>query len=316
MDNLRLNGVAVRASFLTQRSYRAAYCDFLLPVTRRNKLAALAKFRRVGEFGPYSGLYISGVADLAFLSEFPNLLYLEIDDQKRVATDCLAGLANLRGLRLESPGAGIDFSWFPELEVFVGDWHIGNRNVDRCQELRTLRVWRFNPESHDLAPLAHVPRLEHLQITQTNIQSLAGVETLADLRYLDISHAPKLERLDPLAGVRPGNGPGIEPSIGIRELSISKAKAISSYRPLASISHLRRLKLTGCAPMPDLRWTQGMDHLDFFSFVDTDVKSGDLSPLLTLPSLRYVGTMDKKHYNYKCDRLNEMLGKKGAVAGT
>ena len=76
---------------------------------------------------------------------------------------------------------------------------------------------------------------------------------------------------------------------------------------LRSVRLPRWLKLSSCAPMADLTWTAGMNHLDFFSFVETPVENGDLAPLLELPRLRYVGTMDKKHYNYKCDALNQML---------
>ena len=50
-----------------------------------------------------------------------------------------------------------------------------------------------------------------------------------------------------------------------------------------------------------------MNRLDFFAFVDTEVQDGDLSPLLELPELRYVGTMDRRSYNYKMNALNEML---------
>ena len=297
MRKLRLDGVEIRDSYLTQRSYRAAYCDFLLPVTSKNKKNALEVFKREGEFGKYRGLHVSGVADLSFLKDFPNLLYLEIADQKRVNPRHLDGLTNLRGLRLESPGAGIDFGCFPELEVFVGDWHVDNCNLHQCRELRQLRAWQFNPRSLDLSKLANIPRLEWLAITQTNIASLAGVEMLEDLRYLEVAYAPKLELLDALAFAE----------IGIRELSLGKAKKISSYRPIASISQLRRLKLSDCASMANLKWVAGMNRLDFFSFVETNVVDGDLTPLLSLPKLQYVGTMDKKHYNYKCNRLNEVL---------
>ena len=62
--------------------------------------------------------------------------------------------------------------------------------------------------------------------------------------------------------------------------------------------------------MPDLAWTKGMDDLDFFSFVETNVEDGDLAPLLDLPRLEYVGTMDKKHYNYTFDAINELLAQR------
>ena len=117
MPKLQLGGTEVCTSELTQRPFRAAPCELLIPVTARNKTKALAAFKRAGVFGEYSGLRISGVSDLSFLKDLPDLLYLEIVDQKNVNTRHLDGFENLRGLRLYSPGAGIDFACFPHLEV-------------------------------------------------------------------------------------------------------------------------------------------------------------------------------------------------------
>lgn len=68
--------------------------------------------------------------------------------------------------------------------------------------------------------------------------------------------------------------------------------------------------------MPDLKWTKGMDQLDFFSFVGTNVEDGELSPLLELPRLRYVGSMDKKHYNFKLAAIKEQLGQRTETDGS
>lgn len=297
MNTFKLDGTEVCSSFLTQRSFRAAYCEFLVSVTPENQSQALEAFQKESRF---SGLRVSGIADLGFLADFPNLRYLEVVNQERVNTRPLDALSNLRGLRLETPGTGTDFSCFPELEVFVGDWHIDNSNVHRCEELRQLRAWQFKPKSLDLSDIANTTRLERLQLTQTGIASLAGLETLEDLRYFEVAYAPKLESLDVLTSDR----------IEIRELSFEKAKKITCYEPIAALRRLRRLKLSYGAPMPDLKWTKGMDQLDFFSFVETNVEDGDLSPLLQLPKLRYVGTSDKKHYNYKFATINEVLGQR------
>ncbi len=296
MTTFQLNGTEVCSSFLTQRSFRAAYCELLVSVTPANQSQALEAFHKESRF---SGLRVSGIADLSFLAH-SNLRYLEVVNQKRVNTRPLDGLSNLRGLRLETPGTGIDFSCFPELEVFVGDWHIDNSNVHCCKELRQLRVWQFKPRSLDLSDIANTTRLEWLQLAQTGIASLAGLETLEDLRYCEVAYAPKLESLDVLKSDRNE----------IRELSFAKAKKIASYEPIAALRHLRRLELSDCASMPDLKWTEGMDQLDIFSFVETNVEDGDLSPLLQLPKLRYVGTSNKKHYNYKFAAINEMLNQR------
>lgn len=291
----RLNNIDVCNSFLTQRSYRAVPCEFLVCVTPENQNKALKAFRK--KDNPFSGLQVSGISDLGFLSEFPNLRYLEVVDQKRVNTRPLDELSNLRGLHLETPGAGVDFSCFPELEVFIGDWHVDNSNVACCDELRQLRIWKFKPKLLDLSDIANTTRLERLEITQTNITSLAGLETLEDLRYFSLAYAPKLESIDNFESC----------ANDIRELDFGTAKKIASYEPLGALNRLRRLRLSSCAPMPNLKWIQGMDRLDFFSFVDTNVEDGDLAPLLQLPELRYVGTMDKRHYNYKFRALNEIL---------
>jgi protein phosphatase 1 regulatory subunit 7 len=297
MNPFRLDGVDVCHSWLTQRSFRAAYCELLVNVTPKNKTKALAAFQKQGEFGAFSGLRVSGIADLSFLADYPRLLYLEVLDQKRVNTRYLDGLSNLRGLRLTTPGAGVDFSCFPELEVFVGDWHVDNSNVHRCEELRQLRAWQFKPKSLDLCDIANTTRLEWLELIQTNITSLTGLETLEDLRYFKLAYAPQLESLDILQSAQ----------IGVRELHLHNLRNLSSYVPIASLSSLRRLWLSSCATMPNLHWTKGLDRLDFFAFVETNVENGDLSPLLQLPKLRYAGTSDKRHYNYKSEALNQIL---------
>jgi hypothetical protein len=303
MAKLELDGDKVYASWLTQRSYRAAYCDFLLPVTRANKKEALRKFARTGAFGKYRGLQVSGIADLSFLAEFPDLLYLEIVDQPKVKLDSLAGLQNLRGLRIETPGTGIDFAWFPLLEVFIGDWHADNVHLQRCRELRQLRAWNFKPKSKDLTELASIVRLEWLVLIKTNLASLAGIESLEDLRMLEITYAPDLKSLSAL-----GNG-----DLQLRELEISNAKKIASYEPIQKCRWLRSLKLSSCAPLKDVNWLTPLQRLEFFSFVETNVESGDLQPLLKLPQLRYAGSMDKKHYQPRIDELNKQLNQRHCV---
>jgi len=298
-----MDGIEVCSSAFSLRSYRAAPCLFLVPVTADNKEKALADYTELLECSRCQGLRVSGLADLSFLDEFPNLLYLEIADQKRVNTRQLDTLTNLRGLYIESPGAGVDFTCFPELESCGGgQWDVANRHRDQARELRQLRIWGFRPASKDLSDLANIPRLECLELSKTTISSIAGIETLEDLRYVDMAYAPKLESIDAFGSK----------GIRIRELAIENAKAIASYKPIASIDRLRRLRLSHCAAMPDLKWTKGMRHLDSFAFVETNVENGDLSPLLKLSKLRYVGTMDKRHYNYKFRELNEILDQRNA----
>ncbi len=300
--NLRLHGHVVHPSYLTQRPHRAAPCDVLLKVTPKTKKEALTAFQRRGSLGgDFRGFAISGISDLSFLKDFPSLLYLEIDGHKqKINTRHLDGLANLRGLKISDPGGGLDFSCFPELENFWGDWHQDNRNISSCRELRRLSIWHFKPTTRDLSEFAGLVRVEDLSVIQSSLASLSGIEALEDLRYLCVGYAPKLESLDAFAKYESG----------IREIDFETVKAIRSYEPIADIPRLRRLMLFKCAPMPNVKWMAAMKHLDFFSFVETNVVDGDLSPLLGLPRLRYVGTMGKKHYSHTGDELNDALNRR------
>ena len=62
-----------------------------------------------------------------------------------------------------------------------------------------------------------------------------------------------------------------------------------------------------------------IENLDFlkefpelieFRFVDTKIKSGDLSPILKHPKIRSVGFLNKRHYNFKDKELKTLLSEK------
>lgn len=44
-----------------------------------------------------------------------------------------------------------------------------------------------------------------------------------------------------------------------------------------------------------------------FRFVDTNVLDGDLSPILDHPTIRSVGFLNKRHYNFKDDKMDALL---------
>lgn len=296
MRSLLLDGIEVRMSALSLRLGKAAPCSLLATVrasTTSAELVALMEW--IGE-GRLSGLRLEGLADVAVARRFPSIRYLEVSSEHPVDPRPLECLANLRGLVVDRPSKGIDFSCFPELEAYIGGWHVDNTNL-RQESLSDLTLTAFNPRDHDLGVLRDLRGLVNLTLTRTTIQSLAGVEGLEDLRRLDIAYAPRLSALSALQ----------LSSCGIRELGVSNAKSIEDYAPIASLAFLRRLSLTACAPMSSLDWVSPLERLSFLSFVDTNVDSGDLAPLLSLKSLRYVGTLDKRHYSHKSEDINTLL---------
>ncbi|HEY0465427.1 MAG TPA: leucine-rich repeat domain-containing protein [Polyangiaceae bacterium] len=296
MDKLLLDGVEVTTSQLSRRIGDAAGCDLLAAVTPTTTTRELVQLMEGIGYLRYSGLRLVGQVDLSIVRKFPSLRYVEIASEGPVDPRPLECLDNLRGLALPQPSAGLDFANFPKLEEFVGGWHAENANL-RQETLCDLRITGFNPACRDLSVLRELNGLVNLSLTKTNIDSLAGLEGLEDLRTLDVAYAPKLAALDSLATSVPG----------LRRLCFDHAKAIESYAPMSGLRFLRKLQLSACAPMPDLGWIAALERLSFLSFVDTDVVSGDLSPLLSLERLRYVGTSKKRHYSHSAAELNAIL---------
>lgn len=293
-----IDGVPYRESIFSLGSYRAASCGLLLDIRPATLETALETLAHHGTHGSlFNGLRITGLENLEFLRDYPSLLYLEIENVSAKGLRCIESVSNLRGLRLESPKAGLDFSCFPQLEEFIGDWHPDNTGVGNCGELRSLNAFGFRSLQPGLSSLADCVRLERLYLVRPGITSLGDIDALEDLRYLDIAYAPKIQDLTPLAASK----------VDLREIQLTNLKNISAYAPLAGIRRLRRLILSRCAPMADLAWTKGMDYLDFFTFVETKVLNGDLSPLLSLPLLRNVSGGNRRDYSHSDKELDSLI---------
>jgi hypothetical protein len=72
MKSLHLNDTEVCTSSLTQRSFRAAACEFLVCVNSLNQTQALKAFG--DNSNVYSGLHVAGISDVSFLADFPSSL--------------------------------------------------------------------------------------------------------------------------------------------------------------------------------------------------------------------------------------------------
>jgi hypothetical protein len=296
---LLVNGAEASTSSLSVRVGHAAPCEVLAVVTPDTSEPEVAQLTEDVGHGVFSGLRLVGFDDIRVVRLFPSLRYLEVDTARGVDLRPIESLDNLRGLHLNSPSSGLDFGCFPLLESFIGDWHADNRNLSSLA-ISDLAIWNFRPTSGDLRMFADLTCLVNLTITKTTVREFGGIEQLEDLRRLSVSYAPKLTSIQALE-VR---------ELGLRDVRLESAKKVKCFVPLSRLQFLRKLMLSACAPMPDLSWLQPLRRLSYFSFVDTNVESGDLSPLLELPSLRYAGTLDKRHYSHKCETLNELLEKR------
>lgn len=297
MKELTLGGLSVRSPLLGGRCGASSRCGPLLLLNSRTRSSVLSALRRHGEFGGFGGVCAEGERlDLGFLSDFPNLRFLEVRGGL-LLPEQLAPLVNLRGLLVNAVSGGIDFSSFPHLEEFRGPWHAANTGIAACRKLRKLWLTQYRSKSGGLQELAGCIRLECLGVADSPIETLDGISSLEDLRYLTLAHTNRLTSVAELGltGRR------------LREVDVEKATSLRDYAPLGRIELLRMLRLVDCGPMKSLAWMKSLSALEEFSFVGTDVIDGDLNRLTRLPALRYVNMSGKRHFSHTASELERLL---------
>lgn len=141
----------------------------------------------------------------------------------------------------------------------------------------------------DLNAVKGLCSVKKLIITKAKITALAPLDCFKELENIEIAYCPQLVHIEELAGCRK-----------LKKLEIECCKKIENYECLSELKALQGLVVSNCGNIPSIRFINDMPALKFFSFVDTNIVDGDLTPCLRL---EYVGTMDKRHYNIKARDL-------------
>jgi hypothetical protein len=222
------------------------------------------------------------------LREHTQLEFLEV--QFRAPASALQPLVNLRGLYLGEAWEGdLDLSAFPHLEwLRVGEVRSA-KILDAVFAAEYPRVRTFSVSKYPFTDLQAVagsfPALELVSIGDTGkLRSLDGVEALAPtLDTASFYYAPKLESLEPLAGLH-----------HLETLNIEKLKLVTDLDVVAEVPTLRYLsaelaRITTIGP-----W-KGHPNLEAVA-LHTPVDDRDASPLFTMPRLAAFSGPLARHY--------------------
>ena len=223
-----------------------------------NNLSALSNMGKLHSLE----LNQTGVRDISGLQNAKALTSLHLHDTPVNTLDCLSGMTNLAEIELHNTGMR-NFDFLHELGVqrlnlaFSGDFtdysglaaikeyaflHVNPRNRDASVVLPYLTEAKINTlqmyDCNDL-DLTALPQVEGLQITEGNLQSLAGLDTQQNLKSLELdslSHLPSLEGL-------PQNGT-------LTELYLRSCLRLGDLEPLYALS-LHKLEMSDLLIAPD-----------------------------------------------------------------
>lgn len=168
------------------------------------------------------------------------------------------------------------------------------------KDLEYLVLWRHRSKAGGFTDTPIPESLLYLELIWSNLKNFVGIGKLGNLKRLELQYCLKLESdsgLSEIAGT-------------LEHLHIHKAKKFVPGEELLSLKNLRVLRLNSCGPLENLSFLSQFPNLIDFRFVDTDVLDGDLSPLVDHPTIRSAGYSNKRHYNIKPERMNELLEQK------
>ena len=243
--------------------------------------------------------------DISFLRHCPSLECLQIIPPYSAASFDYAPLYDLPCLRQlnchtiygpkDSLSTFVDYSRISGLE----DLHVcgkkGHVNLQDVKGLHTLSCAQGQPVSGTLADL-DVSQLRELDLLQSPLRTLAGLENAKSLHKLCLTSCRRLEDLSALASI----------GDSLTLLSIESCGKIPDFSVLHELHELEHLRLYGSNTLPDLSFLNNMPNLQTFTFT-MDVLDGDLTPCLSIP---YASCRNRKHFNLKDSQLPKNLGQK------
>lgn len=169
-----------------------------------------------------------------------------------------------------------------------------------------LRVRNFKSRTRTFEDFPANRSVKFLDLSVSNPTSFKGVSVLGKVKRLETHYCLKLESDEGLSEV----------ADSIEWLHINQSKKFRFGKELLGLPNLRVLCLNSCGPVPDLEFLSHFPCLLDFRFVDTNVLSGDLSPLLRHPTLCTVGFLNKRHYNRRFEDVEALLSERNSKSRT
>ena len=236
--------------------------------------------------------------DIAFLRQCPTITSLKIIPAYSAAKfdySPLYDMPNLKELNCQTVyghkdalKADVDYSHFSSLQCVYASGAKGHRNLESVKGMRHLYLGQGQPASKALTGF-DFSELEKLDLCQSPIRSLNGIDQAACIQKLSLSYCRSLEDVAALASV----------GETLTSLEIESCGKIKDFSWLYHLPNLENLVLFGSNTLPNLDFLESMPNLKSFRFT-MNALDGDLGLCQNIP---YVYCKNRKHYNLKNEDL-------------
>ena len=262
----------------------------------------------VVSISPPSNMWEKTKIDLSKITEYRFLEHVGISDIARYAQYpinllFLSDLPNLKSIRIDVPGdCIIDFGEIKKLQKVDLSWCSQFSNFNSLSTLIELRIEGYNKSS--LEDFGQMKDLKKMILWDPTINSLMGIDGCRSLNYMDMFRAKKLQSLK-----------GIERLNELEYLHIVSCPKLLDISAVFELGNLRVLKIEKCKSIKEISLVEessieclhldSVDNLYFISKMPKlkqlhfeNIENGDLSPLLSHPTLSNVYFPNKKKYTH------------------
>ena len=193
--------------------------------------------------------------------------------------------------------------WFDQIPKNI-QYHqdLKEEEFDRSsfQNAEYAVIWHFKKGPTPFDKIPGSDKLKYLEFNWANFKSLDGIDKFPNLKRLELHYCTKLESFTGVENIHHS----------LEYLHINQSKKLRVESALSTLKNLKVLCLNNCGDIRELDFLSNFPELIDFRFVDTNVLSGNLTPILKHPTLKSIGFLNKRHYNYKFEVLSALLNEK------
>lgn len=193
--------------------------------------------------------------------------------------------------------------WFDQIDpnnLFHCDYKNKIPSKTNFEDVEYAMTFYFKHKGLSFDTLPKSSKLLYLEMNWANFRDLDGIDRFNNLKRLELHYCTKLENDKNISSLKDT----------LEFLHINQSKKYTPTQELFQLRNLKVLCLNACAPIDNLKFLNHFPNLVDFRFVDTNVLDGDLTPLLEHPTIRTVGFINKRHYNYTDEKLKLELNSK------
>lgn len=233
----------------------------------------------INTFGNNYQINLENLKYISFIKE------LSIDSGSYINTNYLCLLEKLETLWINNNnyGEAIDLKKLKCLrKLVVTNSCVNLKGLFELPNLITLKLQKFNES--DLTKFEMMDNLTSLELVQSKIKSLNGIEKMKNLKCLTLFYSSQLLSIEKISVLN-----------RLEYLEIRNCKKIENYNCLGELNELRKLSIYDCSTLNDLLFIDHLKKLDFIGLINTNVIDGNIEPLIKIKKHGYT---NKRNFNY------------------